>query len=102
MNTLVLMLKLAGFNAENAGLCINIKTNNPEKLFDSLRSLVVLPPPDPIMLVANVMNKWLEKWDTLLPDELLDRNYSSHTLDVVGGHEAIKTLAQQLKNLSLR
>jgi len=101
MNTLVLMLKLAGFNAENVGLCIDIKTNNPEKLFDVLGDLSASPPPDPMTLVANVINKQLEKWDNLLPDELLARNYSSHTLDVVGGHEAIKILAQQLKNVSL-
>lgn len=96
MNTLVLVLKLAGFNVENAGLCINIKTNNPEKLFDSLRDLAVSPPPDSMTLVTNVINKQLEKWDHLLPDELLARNYSSHTLDVIGGHDAIKSLAQGL------
>ncbi len=96
MNTLVLMLKLAGFNAENVGLCIDIKTNNPEKLFDALRDLATSPPPDPMALVANVINKQLEKWDHLLPDVLLARNYSSHTLDVVGGHGAIKSLTQGL------
>ncbi|PPD43797.1 MAG: DEAD/DEAH box helicase [Methylobacter sp.] len=96
MNTLVLMLKLAGFNAENAGLCIDIKTNNPEKLFDSLRDLAASSPPDPRTLVTKVINKQLEKWDKLLPDDLLARNYSSHTLDVIGGHGAIKSLAQGL------
>lgn len=96
MNTIVLILKQRGFNAENAGLYINIKTDKPEILFDTLRSLAASPPPDPIILVTNVMNKWVEKWDNLLPDELLARNYSSHMLDVVGGHEAIKTLVQQL------
>jgi ATP-dependent Lhr-like helicase len=94
MNTIVLMLKQRNINAENAGLYINIKTSQPEKLFDTLSNLAASPPPDPISLVATVMNKWLEKWDNLLPDELLARNYSSHTLDVVGGHQAIKTFTQ--------
>jgi hypothetical protein len=39
------------------------------------------------------MNKRLEKWDALLPAELLAKNYSSHTLDVAGAHEFIKRLA---------
>jgi hypothetical protein len=68
----------------------NIKTSHPEKLFEALRDLAASPPPDPISLVAKVMNKWLAKWDNLLPDELLARNYSSHMLDVMGGHQVIK------------
>lgn len=96
MNTIVLMLKQKNINAENAGLYINIKTNQPEKLFEALHALATSPQPDPISLVATVINKWLEKWDNLLPDELLARNYSSHTLDVVGGHQAIKTFMQKL------
>ena len=96
MNTLVLMLNRAGFNAENAGLSIDIKTTNPEKLFDSLRDLAASPPPDPITLVNKVINKHLEKWDQLLPDELLAKNYSSFKLDVIGGHEVIKSLVQIL------
>lgn len=92
MNTIVLMLELAGFNAENIGLCITIKISSPEKLFITLRSLAASPPPDPVTLVANILNKQLEKWDNLLPDELLAKNYSSHFIDVVGGHQAINTL----------
>jgi ATP-dependent Lhr-like helicase len=94
MDTLVLMLKLSGFNAEKTGLCIDIKTSNPKMLFDSLRDLAASPPPEPMTLVAKVINKQLEKWDHLLPDGLLARNYASHTLDVVGGHKLIQLLAQ--------
>ncbi|POZ49699.1 DEAD/DEAH box helicase [Methylovulum psychrotolerans] len=93
MNTLALMLKQAGFQAENTGLSIIIKTDNPEKVFEALHGLAVSPPPDPTALVAEVMNKRLEKWDALLPAELLAKNYSSHTLDVAGAHEFIKRLA---------
>lgn len=96
MNTIALMLKHSGFEAENSGLCIDIKTSKPETLFDTLHHLAASPPPDPVTLIAKVMNKQLEKWDNLLPDELLARNYSSHTLDVLGGHLAINALVQQM------
>jgi hypothetical protein len=31
-----------------------------------------------------------------LPAELLAKNYASHTLDVIGAHEAIKKIVQSL------
>ena len=96
MNTVVLMLEQVGFRAKNAQLYIEITTSNPEILFDSLRDLASLPPPEPTVLVKNIMNKWLEKWDMLLPAELLAKNYASHTLDVIGAHEAIKKIVQSL------
>lgn len=96
MNTVALMLKLAGFTVENAGIFINVKTDAPTKLFDSLQCLAASPPPEQTALVATVINKRLEKWDALLPDELLAKNYSSYALDVAGGHAAIKRLAQGL------
>lgn len=97
MNTIVLMLKQRDLNAWNAGLYININTDDPEILLDALHAIDESPQPDPEDLVKNVMNKRLEKWDGLLPDELLARNYSSHTLDIVGGFLAVKALVQNFK-----
>lgn len=92
MSAIALMLKLNGFEVDNTWPCITIKTSNPEKLLITLRNLAVSPPPDPVTLVTKIMNKQQEKWDNLLPAELLDKNYASHFLDVVGGHQAINSL----------
>lgn len=97
INAIELMLKHQGLEIQNQGLYLKVAAT-PKVLLAALRNLALSPPPDSTALVSHVMNKWLEKWDNLLPDELLARNYSSHMLDVVGGHWAIKTLVQQLKN----
>jgi len=95
INTIELMLKHQGLETQNQGLYLKVAAT-PKVLLAALRNLALSPPPDSTALVSHVMNKWLEKWDNLLPDELLARNYSSHTLDVVGGHQSIKTLVHQL------
>ncbi len=90
------MLKQQGLEVQNQGLYLRVATT-PKALLAALRNLALSPPPDSTALVSHVMNKWLEKWDSLLPEELLAKNYSSHTLDVVGGHQAIQAiLSKQL------
>jgi ATP-dependent Lhr-like helicase len=97
ISTIELMLKHQGLETQNQGLYLKVAAT-PTILLAALRNLALSPPVDSTALVGHVINKWLEKWDNLLPDELLAKNYSSHTLDIVGGHEAIKTLALQLND----
>lgn len=96
VNAVELMLKQHGLEVQNQGLYLRVSTT-PKALLAALRNLALSPPPDPTALVSDVMNKWLEKWDSLLPEGLLAKNYSSHTLDVAGGHQAIQAiLSKQL------
>jgi ATP-dependent Lhr-like helicase len=46
-------------------------------------------------LAGNVLNLCQEKWDFLLPQELLVRNYASHNLDFEGARAAISLLLSE-------
>jgi hypothetical protein len=49
-------------------------------------------PVDPIRLASSVMNKSREKWDHLLPDDLLCASYSSSFLDVAETQKVLSTI----------
>jgi len=45
---------------------------------------------DPIQLAATVPNKTIEKWDGMLPDDLLSASFASAKLDVEGAQNLVK------------
>lgn len=92
MDAIGLMLKSQDLDARNFGLYLHVDAP-PKHVADALRRLAGSPPPDPPALASQVLNKWLEKWDYLLPAELLAKNYASYRLDVTGAHQAIMGLA---------
>jgi hypothetical protein len=44
---------------------------------------------DPLALASTVLNKVREKWDYLLPEELLNASFASANLDTTGVQEAL-------------
>ena len=91
MNTLALMLKYKGLDAINEGLFISINNVTKSKLLDAISNLLSDNPIPAESLVTNVMNKQQEKWDWLLPDELLCRNYASLNLNVPEAYRTIQS-----------
>ena len=91
MNTLELMLKNKGLKAISEGLFITVDNVTLVGLLEAFSSLMSDTPIAPELLVANVMNKYQEKWDVLLPDNLLCRNYASLNLNVPEAYQAIQT-----------
>jgi hypothetical protein len=43
-----------------------------------------MPPPNPEQLAETVENKVKEKWDSLLPEQLLNKTFASRELDIEG------------------
>jgi ATP-dependent Lhr-like helicase len=93
MAALELMLKAQGLEARNLGLYLLVNAP-PKNVLTTLRQLAASPPPEAAVLVKPVLNKWLEKWDHLLPSELLAKNYAAYRVDVLGAHQTIRQLVQ--------
>jgi hypothetical protein len=50
------------------------------------------PAESPVDLAASVLLKEVEKWDNLLPEDLLNRNFASSRLDVSKMLAAVRDL----------
>lgn len=90
MNSLTMLFRHWGLNARNEGLCILVAHLGNDSLPQLLTDMVGRTRPDPATLVASVLNKQQQKWDWLLPEDLLDRNYASHNLDLETAVSALK------------
>jgi ATP-dependent Lhr-like helicase len=101
IKTICLILKIHGVEAHGCGcfrtseksLYVEVKTSKSILLI-LLQKIIDLPIPDEANLVENVLSKQPEKWDYLLPEPLLSKNYASSMLDV---DSAIKTIRELLE-----
>ena len=87
-DTLALMLTRRGLRAANEGLSLSVAKCDVPIVLTALRDIAESPIPRPETLVDVVQTKLKEKWDHLLPDQLLARNYASRELDAPGAHAA--------------
>lgn len=83
-DTLALMLVQKGLQAMNNGLYINVTNSDLDKVNKALQEIVTEPPLKGEVLAASVKNKYKQKWDHLLPEALLNKNYSSSEIDILG------------------
>jgi ATP-dependent Lhr-like helicase len=81
-DTLALMLSGKELRATNEGLCLSVLDARTDRVVDALSDIESMPPPTDEALVSHVTNKYIGKWDSLLPESLLDRNYASSEIDV--------------------
>ncbi len=95
MDTLTLAMKQRGYKTENDGLCLRIQGMSEDTLSDLLFDMSEGAFPTEIELTETILNKLQEKWDWLLPDSLLSRNYASHNLDIPGAKRYLDELAKQ-------
>ena len=97
-DTLALLLTSRGLRAQNEGLSIGVTGPNATvaAVHDALLDLADAPAPRPEQLAAGVQNKFLGKWDGVLPSDLLRRNFASAQLDVTGAVEFCKRLIPTL------
>jgi hypothetical protein len=49
------------------------------------------PPPDPLLVAAEVKNKWSEKYDWALDQPLLNAEFASRKIDVLGAHTLVRS-----------
>jgi len=92
-DTLLLMLHAKGFSGMNEGICVTVSNTTVDKVAAALKEIVAAGPVDAIELAATVQNKARQKWDLLLPADLLDASFASDSLEANGTLEAIKSVA---------
>jgi ATP-dependent Lhr-like helicase len=91
-DTLAVMLMARGLRATSEGLSVNVLQANANRVCQALCEIGNEPPPNGEALAAVVQNKLRGKWDGLLPDGLLCKNYASSELDVGGAVAAARAL----------
>lgn len=94
-DTLALMLGKHGCRALNEGLCLTVTDVTTETLKAALSDIATATDYDTIELVANVQNKEREKWDHLLPPELLSKGFAARELDIPGAVEIAAKISRQ-------
>lgn len=89
-DTLMLMLQAQGIVAMNHGIYLEIRKSEEVVVTDVLEEILRLPPPDSLVIAASIQNKMRQKWDPLLPEDLLNAGFASENLDVPGTLAAMK------------
>jgi len=91
-DTLALILLMRGISAALHGSYVSVEGVSAENLLDVLEEVAGDTSINPLSVAASVKNKEREKWDCLVPDEVLAASFASQYLDVA----AAKELAQEL------
>jgi len=90
-DTLTLMLQVRGKRTVfDGGLSISVKDSSASSIREMLQGIADGAAEDPIQLAATVRNKTIEKWDGMLPDDLLSASFASAKLDVEGVQNILK------------
>jgi ATP-dependent Lhr-like helicase len=90
-HTICLILGMYGFETTNQRFYLEVKASKTSLLM-VIKKILESPLPDEISLVMNITFKQQEKWDYLLPEPLLSKNYASSMLDIEGAIVVIKKL----------
>lgn len=89
-DTLLFMLSGRGFMGINEGICVSLRDTTVESVRRELGLICEQEPVDPSVLASEVKNTMREKWDYLLPVELLNASFASSYLDVSGVRTALR------------
>jgi ATP-dependent Lhr-like helicase len=91
-DTLLLMLQSRGFTGQNEGLVISLHNTGVDDVKAGLNDIIGETGIGALQLANTVKTKEREKWDSLLPTELLDASFASSNLDVPGARSAIESV----------
>ncbi|MDI3288334.1 DEAD/DEAH box helicase [Polyangium sp. 15x6] len=94
MNTLVAQLVARRLEAVRDGVAITIPGARPERIREELRAMADAGPADAVALARTVRNKYAEKYDGFLGEELLALDYSRRSMDVEGAFRTAVRLAR--------
>lgn len=76
-NTIMLLLLNQGLDVSIEGIALRIRKVGKDDLMEAIRQIVQSEAPSPVDLVKNVRNKQREKYDYLLPPELLNIEFAA-------------------------
>ena len=91
-DTLVLLLTARGFKGLNEDICIGLSSTDIAAVYDALLDLQNSEQMSPLELASTVKNLSREKWDLLLPEEVLQASFASSYLDVEGTYRVLDAL----------
>ncbi|MDD3115049.1 MAG: hypothetical protein PHQ44_04875, partial [Anaerovibrio sp.] len=91
-DTLVLMFNKQGHRATNEGIYVSVEAESVNMVQDMLKDILKDKTISAETLAQFVKNKQQEKWDWLLPEALLNKNYASLYLDLESTNSVIKKL----------
>lgn len=92
VNTLVALLLLNDYQAEAYAGVICVHKTNSHTIKQFLQTLVSNPLPSATHLATSVPNKWVEKYDEYLPEDLLTIGYGAGAFDIQKLQEWLKQL----------
>jgi hypothetical protein len=78
--------------AMNHGVYIEVRKSDKRAVIAILDEILSRPPIDGFEIAENVQNKMREKWDVLLPDDVLNAGFLSQKVDIDGTYAALKSL----------
>ena len=81
---LVALLRARGLEAENYGICVEVRSSSVPRLTAVLQEIAAAPCPTPDQVLNRQAIGNPEKWDWVLPDRLFHASYASSRLDLVG------------------
>jgi ATP-dependent Lhr-like helicase len=87
--TLLLMLQARSFKGLNEGLCLSLAGTTIASIDQALREIAGSEGIEPEDLARSVEKKIREKWDALLPPELLNASFASSYIDISGVGRAL-------------
>ena len=89
-DTVRLLLAHAGLIGQAEGPCIRVFAPEADTRA-ALKMIASEPPPDPLLVAAEVKNKWSEKYDWALDQPLLNAEFASRKIDVLGAHTLVRS-----------
>ncbi len=95
VNTLSVLLISEGYKTSCFAGCVEIKDADHADVLRSLRKSILRERLDNTELAALVANKKTQKYDYLLPEALLDKDYGSRAFDVDGAVEWISRTVRE-------
>ena len=83
-DTLLLMMIARGFRGMNEGVCLSFEGTSVADIEQALRDIAAAEPVESCTLARTVQNKVREKWDMMLPESLLEKNFASTYINSFG------------------
>lgn len=91
-DTLTLLLQFKGIEALSHGLFVEVRGLGAGEVLDALCAIASNREINPQDVAAEVETKLRQKWDALLPEDVLDADFAADALDVSGTIASIKGL----------
>lgn len=91
-DTVSLWLNGLGLHSTNEGVSTAVRGADRARVIDALFDIANAPAPQPESLAAAAQNTMVEKWDALLPENLLLKGYGYRHFDIAGAQTVCREI----------